>query len=76
MGTESGAEDQTPEMSRIESLLRKPTYSPQEAAEVLNMRERTINAAAFGGELKAYIVNHDIVSIDRADLIAWLRTRR
>jgi len=75
MDSGSRAKKHEAEVGRIESLLKKETYSPQEAAEVLGMRERAINAAAFGGELKAYIVNHDIVSIDRADLIDWLRRR-
>lgn len=75
MDTGPGAQNHDAEVSRIESLLMNDTYSPQEAAEVLGMRERTINSAVYGGELKAYVVNHDIVSIDRADLIDWLRNR-
>jgi len=73
--TESGTPRDEAEVNRIESLLKQETYSPQEAAEILGVRERTINSAVYGGELKAYVVNHDIVSIDRADLIAWLRNR-
>lgn len=68
-------EEQTGEVGRFESLLKKDTYTPQEAAEVLQMRERTILSAAYGGELKARIINHDVVSINRGDLIAWLRSR-
>lgn len=75
MSTEPGAQEHEAEVNRIESLLKQETYSPQEAAEILGMRERAINSAVYGGELKAYIVNHDIVSIDRTDLIAWLRRR-
>ncbi|HWV24624.1 MAG TPA: helix-turn-helix domain-containing protein [Thermomicrobiales bacterium] len=75
MDTESGTPRDEAEVNRIESLLKQETYSPQEAAEILGVRERTINSAVYGGELKAYVVNHDIVSIDRADLIAWLRNR-
>lgn len=68
-------EDLKKDIGRVEELLRKDSYSPHEAAEVLQMRERTILSAAYGGELKARIVNHDVVSIARGDLIAWLRTR-
>lgn len=68
-------DDQAPIVSRAEELLRKPRYSPQEAAEVLQLRERTINSAVYGGELKGYVVNGDIVSIERGDLIDWLRRR-
>lgn len=68
-----GAEGQ--EVSRIEELLKQETYTPEEAADVLNMRQRTIFSAAFGGELKARIVNGDIVEITRTDLVDWIRRR-
>lgn len=68
-------DEQAPVVNRAEELLRKPQYSPQEAAEVLQLRERTINSAVYGGELKGYVVNGDIVSIERGDLIDWLRRR-
>lgn len=69
------SEEQAPIVTRAEELLRKPQYSPQEAAEVLQLRERTINSAVYGGELKGIVVNGDIVSIERGDLIDWLRRR-
>ena len=56
-------------------LLHQDSYSPQEAAEVLNLSERLILKAAFGGELKAEIVNGDVVDITRADLVRWLHWR-
>jgi excisionase family DNA binding protein len=61
--------------SHIEDLLKKEDYTPEEAAEVLNMRQRTIFSAVYGGELKAKMAGNDIVSISRTDLVAWLRTR-
>ena len=63
------------ELTRIEELLKSESYTPDEAAEVLNMRQRAIFSAAFGGELKAKIVNGDIVEITRSDLVDWLRRR-
>ncbi len=64
------------ELSRIEELLRHEQYTPEEAAEVLNMRQRTVFAAVYGGELKAKMAGNDIVSISRTDLVAWLRRRQ
>lgn len=64
------------EISRIEELLRHEEYTPEEAAEVLNMRQRTIFSAVYGGELKAKMAGNDIVSISRTDLVAWLRRRQ
>jgi excisionase family DNA binding protein len=64
------------EVSHIEELLKKEEYTPEEAAEVLNMRQRTIFASVYGGELKAKMAGNDIVSISRTDLVAWLRSRQ
>lgn len=63
------------EISRIEELLKQEKYTPEEAADVLNMRQRAIFSAAFGGELKAKIVNGDVVEITRTDLVDWIRRR-
>lgn len=57
-------------------LLHQDSYSPDEAAEVLNIPERFILKAAFGGELKAEIVNGDVVDITRTDLVRWLVWRQ
>ena len=56
-------------------LLKKEVYTPNEAADVLNMREDTILRAAFGGDLKARIIHGDVVSVTRTDLVAWLKWR-
>ena len=63
------------DVSRIEELLNKERYTPTEAAEVLNMRQRTIFSAVYGGELKATMAGRDIVSISRTDLVDWIRRR-
>lgn len=56
-------------------LLKQESYTPQEAARVLNMHERVILSAAFGGDLKARIVRGDVIDITRTDLVAWLHWR-
>lgn len=66
-------QDETRDMSRIEELLNQETYTVPEAAEVLNMGQRRILSAVYGGELKATMAGHDIVSISRTELVAWLR---
>lgn len=67
--------DGTERGSHYWDLLRQESYSPEEAAEVLNLSERLILSAAFGGDLKAEIVNGDVVDITRTDLVRWLQWR-
>ena len=62
--------------SHYEELLHQTAYSPKEAAEVLNIPERYVLKAAFGGELKAEIVNGDVIEVKRTDLVNWLRWRQ
>jgi hypothetical protein len=62
-------------LESVEDLLHRSVYSPEEAATLLDMDVRQIHAAAYRGELKAHIVGKDIVSINRAELIRWLRER-
>jgi excisionase family DNA binding protein len=66
-------QEETRDISRIEELLNQETYTVAEAAEVLNMAQRRILSAVYGGELKATMAGHDIVSISRSELVAWLR---
>lgn len=61
--------------SELWDLLHKDVYTPQQAAEVLQIGERVILKAAYGGDLPAVIVNGDVVEITRADLVAWLKWR-
>ncbi|MCA9834646.1 MAG: helix-turn-helix domain-containing protein [Thermomicrobiales bacterium] len=56
-------------------LLHREEYTPEEAAEVLNMHASHLLKAAFGGDLKAEIINGDVISIRRSDLVAWLQWR-
>jgi hypothetical protein len=67
--------DQSPSSSHYWDLLHRESYTPREAAEVLNLSERIILSAAFGGDLNATIVNGDVVDISRTDLVRWLQWR-
>jgi excisionase family DNA binding protein len=67
--------DQSLGGSHYWDLLHQERYTPREAAEVLNLSERVILSAAFGGELKAAIFNGDVVDISRTDLVRWLQWR-
>ena len=66
---------QTQERTELWDLLHQEVYTPQQAAEVLNLSERIILKSAYGGELKAVIINGDVVEITRTDLVAWLKWR-
>ena len=67
--------DQTNGDKHILDLLHQDVYTPQQAAEVLNINERNILKAAYGGELNAVIVNGDVVEITRTDLVAWVKAQ-
>ncbi len=67
-----------------DELLREDRYTPEEVAELLwpegpadllHGGLDVVRHAAFSGELRALIVGHDIVSIHRDDLLAWLEVR-
>ena len=55
--------------------LRQEHFAPRELAEVLDIDVALIYQAAFHGALKARIVGHDVVDIERHDVITWLRDR-
>lgn len=69
------SQDDLKDVNRLYELLKQEVYTPEEAAEVLNMKQRTIFSAAFGGELKAEILNGDVISVTRTDLVNWLQRR-
>ena len=56
-------------------LLHQEVYTPQQAAEVLNLSERIILSAAYGGDLKATIIKGDVIEMTRTDLVDWLKRR-
>lgn len=67
--------DQAAKIDYLWSLLHQEIYTPEQAAEVLNLRENLLLKAAFGGDLKAEIVNGDVLGIKRADLVHWMQWR-
>jgi excisionase family DNA binding protein len=59
----------------VYELLQQERYTPEEVAELLGIGMHIIQHAAFSGELRAQIVGHDIISIRRDDVLAWLEAR-
>jgi hypothetical protein len=59
----------------IAELLRQDRYTPEEVSELLGIGLDVIRHAAFAGTLRADIEGHDIISLQRDDVLAWLQTR-
>ena len=54
-------------------LLQQERFTPEELAELLGIGVHIIQHAAFSGQLRAQIVGHDIISLQRDDVLAWLQ---
>lgn len=61
-----------PRRESIAALLLKGSYTPEEVSELLEIDTYVVRRACWDGALKAKIVDHHIVSIDREDLLRWL----
>ena len=59
----------------ISELLQQDRYTPEEVSELLGIGLDVIRHAAFAGTLRAEIEDHDIISLQRDDVLAWLQTR-
>jgi excisionase family DNA binding protein len=59
----------------IDELLHHERYTPEELARLLGIGIDVIRHAAFAGELRAQKAGHDIVSLQREDVLAWLAQR-
>lgn len=59
----------------IEALLRHEDYTPEELSRLLGVGLDVIRHAAFTGELAAQMAGHDIISLRRRDVLAWLEER-
>jgi excisionase family DNA binding protein len=57
----------------VYELLQLERFTPDEVAELLGIGVHIIQHAAFSGELRAQIVGHDIISLQRDDVLAWLQ---
>jgi excisionase family DNA binding protein len=53
-------------------LLQQERFTPEEVADLLGIGVHIVQHAAFSGELRAQIVGHDIISLRRDDVLAWL----
>jgi hypothetical protein len=60
-------------METIEVLLKHDHYTVAEAAYLLDIRPEVIHHAIMTKALPAFIVNHEVISIRRSDLLEWLR---
>ena len=56
-------------------LLQQDRYTPEEVSELLGIGLDVIRHAAFSGTLPAEIEGHDIISLQRDDVLTWLQTR-
>jgi aryl carrier-like protein len=56
-------------------LLLQDQYTPEEVADLLGIGLDAVRHAAFTGTLRAEIRGHDIISLQRDDVLAWLQTR-
>ncbi len=59
----------------IRELLQQDRYTPEEVSELLGIGLDVIRHAAFAGTLRAQIEGHDIISLQRDDVLAWLQAR-
>lgn len=59
----------------MDELFAAEELSPEELSELIRVPVDVICSAAFAGDLKAKIVNHDIISINRDDALAWMANR-
>lgn len=55
--------------------LLQDEYTPQEVAHLLGTSLQAIMHAVYSGELKAERAGHDVLCIDRADLVDWMNRR-
>jgi hypothetical protein len=59
----------------IEELLHHEYYTPEEVSRLLGIGLDVIRHAAFTGALHAQIVEHDIINLQRDDVLTWLDAR-
>jgi hypothetical protein len=57
----------------IYELLQHDVYTPEEVSRLLGIDVNVVRTAAFEGELRAHIVEHDIISMRREDVLDWFQ---
>ncbi len=56
----------------MQELMTQEVLTPKELSRLLSIDIDTILTASFRGTLKAHIVDHDVISIDRKDALEWM----
>lgn len=59
----------------MDELMHQSDYTPAELSKLLDLPLTVIEHDAYAGKLKAYIVEHNIISIRREDALAWMGDR-
>jgi hypothetical protein len=62
----------TTDHKSIEALLSQEQYTAEELAELTGINVLVIENAVFEHKLPAVVINHDIISISRHDVLEWL----
>ncbi len=58
-----------------EALLHAEAYTEEELSSLVGIGVDVIRRAARGGQLRARVVNDEVISIQRDDALEWMRTR-
>jgi hypothetical protein len=56
----------------MQELMSQESLTPKELSTLLSIDVDTILTACFRGSLKAHIVDHDVISINRKDALEWM----
>lgn len=56
----------------MQELMSQESLTPKELSKLLSIDVDTILTACFRGTLKAHIVDHDVISIDRKEALDWM----
>lgn len=60
----------------LDDLLHDNHYSAEELADLLEVSVDYIRHEVRRGQLKGYVVDHQVLDIRREDVIDWFHTRR
>jgi hypothetical protein len=65
----------TEQRRSIDELLHADRYTDNELARLVGVPVWEIREEAFTGRLRARIVNHQVIDIERDDAMRWLQDR-
>ena len=60
----------------IEEMLHHDHYTPRELADLTGINIDAILRCAREGELRAFVVDHHVLSLRREDVVDWFVHRR